>query len=83
MRTRIGIGRKNSAGDAELVVKLARLMSEIESLIENDFTSRAMAQIGDWNDEKIAFFRDTGVKQRASLAAIDQLVADIERGLRV
>jgi hypothetical protein len=42
-----------------------------------------MAQIGDWDDEKIAFFRDAGIKQRASIAAIDQLVADIKHELRV
>lgn len=83
IRTRIGIGRKNNPRDAELVVKLVRLTSEIESLIKNDFTARAMAQIGDWDDEKIAFFRDAGIKQRASIAAIDQLVADIERELRL
>lgn len=82
-RTRIRIGTKNSPEDAELVVKLHRLTSEIESLIQNDFTSRTMAQIGDWDDEKIAFFRDAGIKQRASIAAIDQLVADIKHELRV
>jgi signal transduction histidine kinase len=81
IRTRIRIKRKNPA-DVELVVRLVRLISEIESVIQNDFTSRTLAQIGDWDDEKIAFFREAGVKQRASIAAIDQLVADIEHELR-
>jgi len=81
--TRISIGKKNNSRDAELVVKIERLISEIESLIRNDFTSRTIAQHGDWDDEKNAFFRDFWIKQRASIAAIDQLVADIERELRV
>jgi hypothetical protein len=83
VRARISVGRKNKPRDAELMVKLVRLTSEIESLIKNDFTARAMAQIGDWDEEKIAFFRDAGIKQRASIAAIDQLVADIKHELCV
>ena len=35
VRTRIRIGTKNSPRDAELVVKLHRVISEIESLIQN------------------------------------------------
>jgi hypothetical protein len=83
VRTRVKIGTKNSPRDAELVVKLHRLISEIESLMQNDLTSRTMAQIGDWDDAKIAFCRDSGIKQRASIAAIDQLVTDIKHELRV
>jgi hypothetical protein len=81
VRTRIVIGRKGNERTTELIEKMSRLTSEIESLIRADFASRAMAQIGDWNEEKIAFFRDAGVNQRASIAAIRQLVADIKREL--
>jgi hypothetical protein len=81
--TRISIGRKNDSRTSELTVKIVRLTAEIESLIRNDFRSRSLAQLGAWDDEKIAFFRDAGIKERASIAAIDQLVADIEHELRV
>ena len=82
-RTRVIPGRKNNPKDAELIVKIVRLTSEIETFIQNEVTSRAMAQIGDWDDEKIAFFQNSGMKQRASIAAIDQLVSDIEHELRL
>jgi len=81
VRTRISVGSKNSNEVAELVVKIARLLSAIEELIRNDFTSRSIAQIGEWDEHKIAFFRDAGVNQRASIAAIYQLVTDIKREL--
>src|SRR5258707_4752961 len=81
VRRRIVIGRKANERTSELIEKMLRLTFEIESLIRADFASRSMAQIGDWNEEKITFFRDAGVNERASIAAIDQLVADIKREL--
>jgi hypothetical protein len=82
VRTRVGVGQKNNEGVVELTQKILRLLSEIEALIHNDFQSRAMAQIGDWSEEKIAFFRNSGERERASIAAIDQLVKDIKHELR-
>jgi hypothetical protein len=82
-RTRVIPGRKNNQKDADLMIKIVRLTSEIETFIQNEVTSRAMAQIGDWDDKKIAFFRNSGMKQRASIAAIDQLVSDVEHELRI
>jgi hypothetical protein len=82
-RTRVVPGRKNSSKDAELVVKIAQLTSEIESFIKNEINSNSMAQIGDWNEQKIIFFKNSGIKQRASIAAIDQLVSDIKRELQI
>jgi hypothetical protein len=83
VRTQISICRKNDPRTSELTVKIVRLTAEIESLIRSDFRSRSLAQLGSWDDEKIAFFRDAGIKERASIAAIDQLVADIEHELRI
>jgi len=78
--TRIAIGAKNSKESAELVGKLGGLAVLIESFIKNELRDSALAQVGDWDEEKIAFFKDAGMKHRALLAAIDQRVTDIERG---
>lgn len=82
-RTRVVPGRKNAPKDAELMRKIARLTLEIETFIENEVASNAIAQIGDWNAEKVAFFQKAGMKQRASIAAIYQLVSEIKRELQV
>ena len=81
VRTRINVGGKSNSESMKLVQKIVRLLGEIEGLLENDSSSRSIAQIGEWDEEKIAFIRAAGERKRASVAAIDQLVLDINREL--
>jgi hypothetical protein len=83
VRTQISIGRKNNSRTSEFDGKDRAVNSGNRVFYTKDFKSRSLAQLGAWDDEKIAFFRDAGIKERASIAAIDQLVADIEHDLRI
>jgi hypothetical protein len=78
VRTRILVTTKRGDALGEVIRKFSLLVAEGRILVKRDVHVSTLVQVG---HHDLDFYKEISAEQKASLSAIDQLIADIKKDL--